>query len=125
VRSQSPDPESDASLGAVGIDHLRDALGTAGEVGYWTHPDTRGRGVMSEAVRLAVRHAFVPRQDGGLGRRRLQLDAADGNLASQHIALANGFVQVGRDRQAEPLGDGTFVDLLRYDLLVEEWDAAG
>jgi RimJ/RimL family protein N-acetyltransferase len=119
------DPESDVCLGTVAIDHLKHALGTAGEIGYWAHPDARGRGVISEAVRLAVRHAFVPREDGGLGRARLQLCTADGNLASQHIAVANGFVQVGRDRRAEPLGDGTFADLVRYDLLVEEWNEAG
>jgi len=116
------DPESDVCLGSVAVMDLRDALGTAGEIGYWTHPDARGRGVMSEAVRLAVRHAFIPREDGGLGRKRLRLNAADGNLASQHVARTNGFVEVGRDRQAEPLGDGTFADLTRFDLLVDEWD---
>ena len=75
---------------------------------------------MSEAVRLAVRHAFIPPEDGRLGRRRLQLNAAEGNAASQHIARTNGFVEVGRDRQAEQLGDGTFVDRVRFDLLVDE-----
>jgi RimJ/RimL family protein N-acetyltransferase len=118
------DAESDVCLGAITVLNLRDALGTAGEIGYWAHPDARGRGVMSEAVRLAVRHAFIPREDGGLGRIRLRLNAADGNLASQQIARANGFVQVGRDRLAEPLGDGTFADLVRFDLLVDEWNAA-
>jgi len=119
------DAESDRCLGAVAVMNLGDALGTAAEIGYWAHPDARGRGVMSEAVRLAVRHAFVPREDGGLGRKRLRLTAADGNSASQHIARANGFVEVGRDRQAEPLGDGAFADLVRFDLLVDEWDAFG
>ena len=118
------DSGSDVCLGAITVLNLRDALGTAGEIGYWAHPDARGRGVMSEAVRLAVRHAFIPREDGGLGRIRLRLNAADGNLASQQIARANGFVQVGRDRLAEPLGDGTFVDLVRFDLLIAEWNAA-
>jgi len=117
------DSESDVCLGSLALMDLRDALGTAGEIGYWTHPEARGRGVMSEAVRLAVRQAFIPREDGGLGRKRLRLNAADGNLASQHIARTNGFVEVGKDRQAEPLGDGTFADLLRFDLLVDEWDA--
>jgi RimJ/RimL family protein N-acetyltransferase len=117
--------ETDLCLGSVAVMGLRDALGTAGEIGYWAHPEARGRGVMTEAVRLAVRHAFIPRQEGGLGRQRLRLNAADGNLASAHIALANGFTQVGRDRRAEPLGDGTFADLVRYDLLVDEWDAGG
>ena len=119
------DPDSDACLGSVSIMDLCDALGTAGEIGYWTHPDARGRGVMSEAVRLAVRHAFIPREDGGLGRMRLRLNVADGNRASQQIARANGFVEVGRDRLAEPLDDGTFAELVRFDLLVREWDAAG
>jgi RimJ/RimL family protein N-acetyltransferase len=119
------DPESDLCLGSVALMNLRDAPGNAGEVGYWTHPEARGRGVMSEAVRLVVRHAFITHEYGGLGRKRLQLNVADDNLASQHIALANGFVQVGRDRQAEKVGDGTFADLVRFDLLVDEWNAAG
>ena len=117
------DCDSDVCLGSVAVLDLGYALGTAGEVGYWTHPDARGRGVMSEAVSLAVRHAFIAREDGGLGRIRLRLNAADGNVASLQIARANGFVEVGRDRLAEPLGDGTFVDLVRFDLLVSEWDA--
>jgi RimJ/RimL family protein N-acetyltransferase len=119
------DSATDVCIGAITVLNLSDALGTAGEIGYWTHPDARGRGVMSEAVRLAVRHAFIPGEDGGLGRRRLQLTAADGNLASEHIARTSGFVEVGRDRRAKPLGDGTFADLVRFDLLVSEWDAAG
>jgi RimJ/RimL family protein N-acetyltransferase len=118
------DPVSDLCLGSVAVMDLRDALGTVAEIGFWAHPDARGRGVMTEAVRLAVRHAFIPREDGGLGRRRLRLNAADGNTASQHVALANGFTEVGRDRQAEPLADGTFADLVRFDLLVDEWPPA-
>ena len=118
------DSETDVCVGSIAVLDLRYALGTAGEIGYWTHPDARGRGVMSEAVRLAVRHAFMPHEDGGLGRIRLRLNAAEGNVASQQIARANGFVEVGRDRLAEPLGDGTFADLIRFDLLAGEWDAS-
>jgi RimJ/RimL family protein N-acetyltransferase len=118
------DPDSDLCLGSITIMGLRDALGTVGEIGYWAHPDARGSGVISEAVRLAVRHAFIAREDGGLSRRRLRLNAAHGNSASAHVALANGFTQVGRDRQAEPLGDGTFADLIRFDLLAEEWESS-
>ena len=119
------DAESDVCVGSVAIMDLRHAMGTSGEIGYWTHPDARGRGVMSQAVRLAVRHAFIPREDGGLGRQRLQLIVADGNSASEHIARVSGFMKVGRDRQAERLDDGTFDDLVRFDLLVDEWDARG
>src|SRR6476659_9004336 len=90
---------------------------TGGEIGYWTHPHARGRGVTTEAVRLAVPHAFVPRAAGGLGRRRLRLHVADGIALSRAVALRCGFVEVGRDRSAERLGDGSYVDRLRHDLL--------
>ncbi len=117
------DPVTDVCLGAVWVCDLLGEDDTSGEVGYWAHPQARGRGVMSEAVRLAVRHAFVPVADGGLGRRRLRLNVADGNLPSQRVALRAGFVEVGRDRLAERLGDGSYVDLVRYDLLESEYTA--
>ena len=58
--------------------------------------------------------AFDP---GGLDRRRLSLYAASGNGASKAIAVAHGFRYYSTQRQAEPLGDGTFDDLDGYDLL--------
>lgn len=117
------DPATDECLGAVSVMHLLEGDGTGAEIGYWAHPAARGRGALSEAVRLAVRHAFVPVAEGGLGRRRLRLNVADGNVASQRVALRNGFVEVGRDRRAERLGDGSHVDLVRYDLLESEYTA--
>jgi len=42
---------------------------------------------------------------------------AAGNAASAHIARRTGFVEVGRERQAELLGDGSYDDLLTLDLL--------
>ena len=80
---------------------------------------------MTEAVRLLVRHGFAPVEDAGLGLRRLVLHAADGNEPSRRVALANGFVPTGRQRAAERLGDDTWVDLLDFDLLADEWDPHG
>ncbi|HET7303457.1 MAG TPA: GNAT family N-acetyltransferase [Segeticoccus sp.] len=111
----------DRCVGSIALMGLAEGDAGTGEVGYWTHPDARGHGVMSEATRLAVRHAFLPGDEGGLGLRRLRLNVADGNEGSAAIARRNGFVAVGRDRRAEPLGDGTFVDLVRFDQLAEEW----
>lgn len=91
-----------------------------GEVGYWVHPGLRGRRVGTRAVRLLVRHAFVPVEAGGLGLRRLVLSAAVGNLASQRVAERAGFRRTGTDRQVERLGDGTLTDLASYDLLADD-----
>jgi RimJ/RimL family protein N-acetyltransferase len=75
---------------------------------------------MTEALRLAARHALLPLDVGGLGRPRLVLRAAAGNEASRRVAERAGFRRTGLDRRAELLGDGTVDDLVRFDLLPEE-----
>lgn len=113
------DPETDELLANISVFDL-DRHGDA-EIGYWTHPSARGRGVMTEACGLVVRHAFVPKEDGGLGLRRLHIIAAVGNTASRRVIEANGFVATGRMRQENPLRDGSFTDTVYYDLLVSEY----
>jgi RimJ/RimL family protein N-acetyltransferase len=115
------DPVSDRHLGNIGLPRIgRDEA----EIGYWAHPDARGRGLTSEAVGLLIRHAFVDVEDGGLGFHRLFLKAAGTNPASQHIARVNGMTECGRERSAETLGDGGYDDLVVFDLLREEWTAS-
>jgi RimJ/RimL family protein N-acetyltransferase len=115
------DPASDRLVGNIGIFDLRP--GQQAEIGYWTHPDSRGRGVMTEACRLVVRHGFLPVEDGGLGLQRLQIFAAAGNVASQRVIERNGFVRTGQDRAETRLRDGSAVDTIGYDLLLAEWSA--
>ena len=117
------EPGDDRMLGSLALMDLAGETPGQGEVGYWTHPDARGRGVMTAGVAMLVRHAFAPQEVGGLGLRRLVLRAAAGNTASQQVAEANGFVRTGRQRNAELLGDGTWDDLIDYDLLNTDWDA--
>jgi RimJ/RimL family protein N-acetyltransferase len=112
-------PEDDRFLGTVTIFGLERDGGDA-EVGYWAHPDARGRGVMREAVQLAVRHAVIPVEDGGLGLHRLGLRAAGTNTASRRVAVAAGFAEVGVQREVDPQPDGTYDDLVIYDLLARE-----
>jgi RimJ/RimL family protein N-acetyltransferase len=107
------DRESDRLLAVVSV--LRIAR-PAGEIGYWTHPEARGRGVMTEAVRLACRHAFVDVEDGGLGLERLVAYVAVDNLASRHVLEANGFRPTGVQRRAIDVRDG-WHDMAGYDLL--------
>jgi RimJ/RimL family protein N-acetyltransferase len=108
------DRESDELLGQVAVMDLRGVNPTGGEVGYWMHPDARGRGLMTEAVKAVVEHAFDP---AGLDRRRLVIHAAAGNDASNAVAVAAGFRHFGTQTAAERLGDGTFADLHGYERL--------
>lgn len=111
------DPETDVLLASIAVFDLSGNDPSAGEIGYWTHPDARSRGIMTEAVELVVKHAFTPAANGGLGLRRLQILAAAGNAASHQVARTVRFVEVGRERQAELLGDGSYDDLLTFDVL--------
>ena len=114
------DPASDELLGAIGVMGPVGSTSPSREVGYWTHPDARGRGVMTAAVRLASRHALLAADDGGLGLHRLFVRVAAGNDASARVAEAAGFTEVGLDRSAERLRDGHVVDFRRFDLLASE-----
>lgn len=117
------DPGDDRLLGNITVFGMdRPQAPGDGEVGYWAHPDARGRGVVTEAVRLVRRHAFTPAADGGLGRTRLQLGASWDNTASRHVAERNGFRLVGHFRRAGVAGmDNEIVeDGAWYDQLLDD-----
>lgn len=101
------DRDDDRLLANVAVFDLADPFNpTGGEIGYWAHPDARGRGIVSEAVDLVIPHAFAPVADGGLGRHRLQIGAAWSNSASRHVAERAGFTLAGRYRQDGVIGYG-------------------
>jgi RimJ/RimL family protein N-acetyltransferase len=127
------DRADDRFLGQVGLFRLDDPMcPTGAEIGYWAHPDARGRGVVGEAVRLALAHAFTPFSTdghaggglgGGLGRHRVQLGSAWSNAESRAVAERAGFTRLGRFRQDGLIGtadgevydDGVWYDLLATD----------
>lgn len=113
------DPVTDDLLGTISLFDLK--AGFEAEIGYWTHPDARGRGVMSEACGLVTRHAFVPVEDGGLGLQRVTVQAGIENAASRRVIEANGFTLYGVERRGTRLRDGTLMDTACYDQLAEEW----
>lgn len=108
------DLETDQLLGNIAVMDMLGVNATSGEVGYWTHPDARGRGLTTEAVRAVAKHAFDP---AGLDRARLVLYAAAANAPSNAVAVAAGFRYFGTQTAAERLGDGTTDDLHGYELL--------
>lgn len=103
------DAVTDTLLGAVAIPHRSD---TGVEVGYWLHPDARGRGYARAAVDLVVDHAFTPRGLGGIGALRAYLRIDELNTASIAVARACGFTMAGTERAGQVRRDGTFADML-------------
>ncbi len=94
------------------------------EVGYWVHPDAAGRGVATAALRVVVAHALAPELAGGLGLARVVLRASRGNVASRRVAGKAGFAQVGVERDAERLRDGTVTDLVVHDVVASAGGAS-
>ena len=91
----SPMP-TDRCLGAVSLEGFG-GYARRLEIGYWAHPDARGQGVMSEAVRVVTAH--VEGQDLA---DSVIIRCAAGNLASRRVAEAAGYVRNG----VQPASDG-------------------
>jgi RimJ/RimL family protein N-acetyltransferase len=102
------DPKDDRCLGSISLDGLG-GYSQRGEIGYWAHPDARGRGVVGEAVRLVTGHA----KESGLAASLL-IRCASSNTASRRVAEGAGYREIGIQPASEPVGDGTLADLVLY-----------
>ena len=84
------------------------------ELGYWTHPEARGRGVATRAMSLATSWLFDE-----LRVNRVKAMAAVDNVASRRVIEKCGYHQTGVER----LGGGgpeAGEALALYDLLASE-----
>jgi ribosomal-protein-alanine N-acetyltransferase len=102
------DPDDDRCLGSISLDGLN-TYARRGEIGYWAHPDARGRGIVTEAVRLVTRYA----KETGL-TTSLIIRCARSNTASRRVAERAGYTKVGIQPASEPLSDGQLADLVLY-----------
>ena len=111
------DPEDDRILGTVlWFDW---APRVECEVGWWTHPDARGRGLAKKAATLVIGHVFDT-----MGLKRVKACVAVDNTASRHVAEAIGLRQYGVERYGANTRDD-WVDMALYDVTASEWAAAG
>ena len=81
------------------------------EVGYWLAPEARGQGHATRALRLITRWGFET-----LGLERIDLLAATGNPASQHVAERCGYKREAVLRSYMRGKDGQ-LDMVAYGLL--------
>ncbi|GAA0796493.1 GNAT family N-acetyltransferase [Spirilliplanes yamanashiensis] len=106
------DADTGELLGGVGMDRAVPQFAQA-EVGYWTMPGARGRGVATAAVRALAGWAF------GRGLNRLELLADWANAASQRVALGAGFTREAV-RRGVGVRDGVRHDLLAFVRLADD-----
>lgn len=90
------DAVSDVLVGAIDV-----RLGEIGGIGYWMHPDSRGRGMATQALALLSTWALT---EGGV--ERLELITHPENVASQRVAERAGFMREGVLRSHTRFRDG-------------------
>jgi RimJ/RimL family protein N-acetyltransferase len=104
----------DALLGSVSL-HSIDRLGNDAQIGYWTAPRARGRGVAATATDAVCRWGF-----GALPIDRIELCHAVENVASGRAAEKAGFTFEGRLRRSYRYGDGGKHDELLWARLADD-----
>lgn len=87
------------------------------ELGYWLDRAMQGKGLVTQACRTMVRHAFEEH-----AVHKVVISCATDNARSRAVAERLGFLQKGILRQADWLHD-RYVDGVFYGLLVDEWNA--
>jgi RimJ/RimL family protein N-acetyltransferase len=104
-----------ALLGSLAVHHI-DAAAQEAEIGYWTAPAARGRGLAVRAVEAICRWGFT----GPLALHRIQLVHAVENVPSARVAEKAGFTREGRLRQSHRYDDGEWHDQLLWARLAED-----
>jgi ribosomal-protein-serine acetyltransferase len=100
--------------GTIGV-HRIDWTNHATSIGYWIAQHRQGRGLVTDACRAVVNHAFSK-----WGLNRTEIRCATGNHKSRAIPLRLGFRHEGTLREAQWVS-AQFGDLEVYAMLAREW----
>lgn len=87
------------------------------ELGYWLDAAMQGKGIVTQACRTMVRHAFEVHEV-----HKVVISCAIDNPRSRAVAERLGFLQEGILRHAVRLHD-CYIDGVFYGLLAAEWNA--
>lgn len=101
-------------LGSVSVHSIDEQQGDA-QIGYWTAPAARGRGVAPAAVDAACRWVF-----GAVPVERIELCHGVENPSSARVAEKAGFTYEGHLRRSFRYGDGRKHDELLWARLADD-----
>lgn len=100
--------------GVIGLHHI-DWKNKKTTIGYWLSEEHQGQGIMTRACEAVIDYVFHD-----LCLNRVEIRAAEQNRKSRAIPERLSFVNEGKVRQAEWIGDH-YVDHVIYGMLREDW----
>lgn len=107
---------SDELIGAMSLTKISHFNGT-GTIGYWLAEDFWHKGIATEAAKRIIEFGF-----NELGLRRINIEAATVNTASNNVIKKLGFVFEGIERAGHKVkSTGKIFDINKYGMLKEEW----
>ncbi|MFL6142753.1 MAG: GNAT family N-acetyltransferase [Labedaea sp.] len=115
------DRHTDQALGKIQLFDLEGLDDSGVQTGYVIHPDVRGRGLLTEALRTLVEWTFRPVTLGGFGKRRVAIGTAASNAASRYAAERAGFSLVATIPSAFTVAEADFDDELIYHRINPSW----
>ncbi len=101
-------------IGVIGT-HRIDWLYRKVEIGYWLASGFQGRGIVTDACRAVIQHAFAEWK-----LNRVEIHCASGNAKSCAIPKRLGFQFEGTQREAQ-LVNGRYLDIQVYAMLARDW----
>ncbi|MFL6258059.1 MAG: GNAT family N-acetyltransferase [Pyrinomonadaceae bacterium] len=104
--------------GAMNLSQIVRGQFRSAYVGYYAGVPYAGRGYMTEALRLMLRHAF-----GRMKLHRIEANIQPGNVASLALVRRTGFVKEGYSPRYLKIC-GRWRDHERWAILAENWQAA-
>ena len=109
--------EGGAIAGAINLSQLVRGAFQSAFLGYYIGAPFAGRGYMTEAMRLMLRHAFRH-----LKLHRVEANIQPGNAASRALVVRAGFRLEGFSRRYLKIA-GRWRDHERWAMTVEDWRA--
>ena len=109
------DRDSEALVGVVNLNEIVRGSFWSAYAGYWIIETRCGAGLMTEALGLALRHAFET-----LALHRIEANIQPDNAASIGLVRKLGFVREGYSERYLKV-DGQWRDHERWAITVERW----
>jgi ribosomal-protein-alanine N-acetyltransferase len=107
--------EDGTIVGYIAVNEIVRGAFQSGYLAYWVGSRHAGQGYMTEALQLALRHAF-----GSLGLHRVEANIIPGNRPSLRLVKRAGFRKEGLSRRYLNIA-GRWQDHERWALLAEDF----